>query len=308
MRKNSRGFTLIEVLIAVTIMATMGTLAAQSIQQAIKSKKKIQEQLDITSRMRDGMRLLERDIQLAYHHRDWEKEMMIAMKKKSAQPATTKSAVPTTPQVAPMATSPDGTPDPFAGPEVEARRIDPVTQFMGSENELHFVTLNNGRMTRNTPQADYSEVGYTLKDCKSTDGKNSSKCLWRRTTPWVDKDVTVGGEEVVLLENVSEFSLKYLGKGKQDWDKTWKTNEAGDGATKGNFPLAVEISLTIEKPNEKSGTMKKFSMQTVVPIHFPNNPEEGSSNSSGGIDTTGGGGASTSAPSGAGQPAPGGTR
>ena len=84
-KKSVGGFTLIEVLISVAILATMGTLAAQSIQQAIKSKQKIQEQVDITSRMRDGMRLLERDIQLAYHHRDWEKELMIAMKKKSSQ-------------------------------------------------------------------------------------------------------------------------------------------------------------------------------------------------------------------------------
>lgn len=306
MKKNFQGFTLIEVLIAIAILATMGTLAAQSIQQAIKSKKKIQEQVDITSRMRDGMKLLERDIQLAYHHRDWERELMSAMKKKSNQPQNP------TPNTFP-GNNPNA--DPYG--TVEAPRVDPTTQFMGSENELHFVTLNNGRLSKGLPQADFSEVGYTLKDCKSTDGKTSSKCLWRRTSPWVDKDVTTGGEEVVLLENVSEFSLKYLGKGKQDWDKTWKSNEAGDGATKGNFPSAVEISLTILQASSEKEKPKKYSMQIVVPIHFPNNREEGEANPDGsqtlapGAVPLGGtplpGGNNPTFPGGAGQP-PGGNR
>ncbi len=305
-QKSSAGFTLIEVLISITILATMGTLAAQSIQQAIKSKKKIQEQVDITSRMRDGMKMLERDIQLAYHHRDWEKELMIAMKKKASQPAKPAPGGFVPPQ--PMAT---GSPnqDPFGGPGVEAQRIDPSTHFVGTENELHFITLNSGRLSRNIPQADFSEVGYTLKDCKSTDGKSSSKCLWRRTSPWVDKDVTVGGEEIVLLENVSEFSLKFLGKGKQDWDKTWKSTEAGDGATKGNFPSAVEISLTIQQPSEKEKS-KKYSMQVVVPIHFPNNREEGSTTNPDGSESLPPGsvpaGGAPFMPGAAGQPIPGG--
>ncbi len=272
--RSTTGFTLIEVLIAIAILATMGTLAAQSIQQAIKSKKKIQEQVDITSRMRDGMRLLERDIQMAYHHRDWEKELLLAMKKKASQPVAGQKT-PVTP-APPMAVDSTGAPDPFAAPGTEAPRIDPETNFVGTENELNFVTMNNARLTRNSAQADHVEVGYSLRDCKSTDGKTSSKCLWRRTSPWVDKDVIKGGEEVVLLENVSEFALRYLGKGKQDWVKDWKTTEAGDGATKKHFPTAVEISLTIEKPGEKLASVKKFSMQMVVPIHFPNNPDENS--------------------------------
>ncbi len=271
---QQQGFTLIEILIAIAVLATMGTLAAQSIQQAIKQKKKIQEQVDITSRMRDGMRLLERDIQLAYHHRDWEKELMQAMKKKAAQaktPGKTGAQVqPQTPQQLGVAGS-----DPFSNTPVEAPRVDPVTHFMGSENEIHFVTMNNARLSKNTIQADHIEVGYSLKECKSVDGKTTSKCLWRRSSPWVDRDVTKDGEEVVLLEDISEFSLRYLGKGKQDWVKDWKTNEAGDGATKGNFPTSVEISLTLEKAPEKSTKKKKYSMQVVVPIHFPNNLAEG---------------------------------
>ena len=73
--KSQSGFTLIEVLIAVAIMSTLGLLAGQTIKQAITQKKIIQEMVNDTSRLRDGVKIFEKDVQLAYHHRDWEKEI-----------------------------------------------------------------------------------------------------------------------------------------------------------------------------------------------------------------------------------------
>ncbi len=260
--KSKRGFTLIEVMITITILGTLTVLVAQAIQQGIKAKIKLQGQIDDVSRMRDTMRLLERDINLAYHYRDFEKEIEAAIKKKN-QPAP----VPGQPALPP--------PEDILGQTLrrEVPRRDPETHFVGDEEGLNFVTMNNARTVRNTKQADFVEVGYELKDCKSLkeDG-GSSKCLWRRTSPYVDLDVTKGGSEVALLENVTEFKLRYIGKGKQDWVNSWRTDQGGDGATKGKFPTAVEVSLTLTK--SERGKDKKYSMQIITPIHFPNNPED----------------------------------
>jgi len=264
--KKSSGFTLLEVLISITIMATLGVLAAQSIQSAIKAKKKIQEQVDELSRLRDGIKLLERDINLAYHHRDWEKELLKAAKKKGA----TNNSQNANPNQSQTPTTNPTDDDSLA----EAPRVDPVTQFIGEENNLNFVTMNNARLVKNRAQADHIEVGYFLKDCKSIDGKTSSKCIWRRSSPWVDRDVTKGGDEIVLLENVTEFNLRYLGKKKQDWVNSWKTDKSGDAATQNNFPYAVEISVTVQKTTTDDQKGKKYSMQLVVPLHFPNNADE----------------------------------
>lgn len=260
MKKSSRGFTLIEVMITITILGTLTVLAAQAIQQAIKAKGKLQSQIDDVSRMRDAVRLMERDINLAYHYRDLEKEMQALVKKQG------------------QGNPPPGTPPPpvniVSPPEQrEVPRIDPETNLVGTNETLNFVTMNNARTVKNTKQADFVEIGYSLKDCKNIrDDRGTSKCLWRRSTPYVDVDVTKGGDEVVLMENVAEFKLRYIGKGKQDWVNDWRTDAQGDGATKGKFPQAVEISVTV---NKKEGTKnKKYSMQVVVPIHFPNNPEE----------------------------------
>lgn len=257
--KNSRGFTLIELMITITILATLTMLTAQAITQAIKAKTKLQDQIDDVSRMRDAVRLMERDVNLAYHYRDVEKELSQILKKKN---------------------NPTGGPTPLPGSEPEtvnrseAPRRDPETHFVGDGESMNFVTMNNARTVMNTQQADFIEVGYSLRDCKNLrDDKISSKCLWRRSSPYVDLDVTKGGDEVVLLENITEFKLRYIGKGKQDWTTDWRSDAQGDGATKHNYPQAVEISLTVEKKDKDKG--KKYSMQVIAPIHFPNNPEEG---------------------------------
>ncbi|WP_291516260.1 type II secretion system protein GspJ [Bdellovibrio sp. ArHS] len=260
--RNRKGFTMIELMITIAILATLTVLTAQSITQAIKAKGKLQDQIDDVSRMRDAMRLVERDINLAYHYRDLEKEMEQILKKKNS----TNNGNPATPGIIP-----DPNQDPNNRREVPRR--DPETHFVGTGESLNLVTMNNARTTRNTAQADFIEVGYAVKDCKNLRNESaSSKCLWRRSTPYVDLDVTKGGDEVVLLENVSEFKLRYMGKGKQDWVTDWRTDAQGDGATKGKFPQAVEVSLTVEK--KEKGKSKKYSMQAIVPIHFPNNPEE----------------------------------
>lgn len=268
--KSQSGFTLIEMMITVAILGALTVLAAQSIQQAIRQKSKIQEQIDDVSRMRDGMRLLEADINQAYHYRDVEKEITDLINKPAAP-------LPGAPFAAP-------TPIPPQNPE-EAKRSDPTTYFVGTENTVDFVTMNNARMIRNMKQADFMEVGYSLKTCKSlSNEQGSSQCLWRRTTSWVDEDVTKGGDEVVLLENITEFKLRYIGKGKDDWVSVWRTDNGGDAATKGKFPTAVEISLTIERG---TGTKKKkYSMQAVAQIRFPNNEEASNNANTGGAQTT----------------------
>ncbi len=266
MQKMKNGFTLIELMITIAILGTLTVLTSQTIQQSIKSKVKLQTQIDDVSRMRDAMRLMERDVNLIFHYRDIEKELYDLMKKPTTG-TSQQQQQPPLPNTNPSASM--GAYDPFL-PTREMPRKDPVTQFVGTNETMNFVTSNNARTVKGLQQADFVEVGYALKDCKSLKAEGgTSKCLWRRSSALVDDDVTKGGDEMVLLENVSEFTLRYIGKGKQDWVKEWRTDDAGDGITKGNFPDAVEISLAVEK--KVNGKAKKYSMQNIIPLHFVNN-------------------------------------
>ena len=259
LKKSPNGFTLIETLLTVAILAVMSILAAQTIQRSMTAKVKLQDQIDDLSRVRDSLRLMERDLALAYHHRDFEIEIIQNLKKLNAP------------------TPPAGNPGFVPAPEIpeirEAPRQDPTTFFSGAEDNMNFVTTNNSRIQANSRQADFQEVGYSLKGCRET---SQGKCIWRRNSPVVDSEVTRGGNEIALLDHVKELKFRYIGKGKQDWVSEWRSDSGGDATTKGKFPAAVEISLTFEK-GEGDG-IKKYSMQVVAPIHFPNNKEEDSAN------------------------------
>ena len=259
---HHRGFTLLEVILSITILSTLSLLSTQAISRALKARTKIQAEVDDVSSLRDSMRMMRTDLNLAYHHRDFEQEIADAVSK----PTTPTGTPPTIPN-----TNAPPTPAPGA-PIRKTKRGDPATQFMGDSDKMSFVTMNNGRMTANTVQADFIEVGYELKNCKNLTTQKDSKCLFRRVQSVLDDDVTTGGNEIVMLENVSEFKLRYIGEGKQDWSNAWKSFQSSDAATNNKFPESVEITLAVERDIE--GKKKTYDMIFVVPIHFPNNPDK----------------------------------
>jgi prepilin-type N-terminal cleavage/methylation domain-containing protein len=265
------GFTLIEVMITMAILSVISVLVAQSIRQGVKNKVAIQTQVNSLSQLRDTIKVIEKDVQLAFHYRDIDQEIQDLIKKKNT------AQQPNPNQGAPGSNIPQQPNQQIPDQPREVPRLNPVTHFDGEEAQMNFVTMNSGRLFASETVADFIEVGYSVKDCKSLDPKfKNSKCLWRRVSAFVDQDVTKGGKESVLVENVEEFKLRYFGKGKQEFNTQWRTGVNGDAATKGKFPELVEVSLTLLQPegiNENLSKRKKYSMQVVIPIHFPNNKE-----------------------------------
>lgn len=268
---HKKGFTLIEVMITMAILSVISLLVAQSIRQGVKNKTAIQTQVQSLSQLRDSLKVIERDIQLAFHYRDIEQELisMITSQNQTQTPQQNARQAPNAPaQPAASRIQPR---------QRQVPRINPVTHFEGTENQMNFVTMNTGRVFANEAVADFIEVGYAVKNCKSLDPKyKDSQCLWRRTSASVDTDVTKGGTEAVLVENVEEFKLRYFGKGKQDFNTQWSSGPNGEASTKDKYPELVEVNLTLVQPesiNENLTKKKKYSMQIVVPVHFPNNKE-----------------------------------
>jgi prepilin-type N-terminal cleavage/methylation domain-containing protein len=274
--RSQKGFTLIEVMLVLAIMATLAVLATQSMQQAISSKNRLQTTLSEMSRVRDALKIIERDFNLAYHDTDLETEVnrLIREKRKKectvgssggGTTTTTNTAGKCPPLDANGCLSPE---DPLC--KTKENRVAPNTEFLGTETEAHFATLNTGRVTEASASADFIKVGYSLRACTLPGNQERrSQCLLRRSSPYVEGRIDRGGEEVILLEDVEEFSLRYFGPGKQDWNREWNSVQ-GDAVTKGRYPDLVEISLTAAKgEGEKK---RKVSMQIVAQVRFSNNP------------------------------------
>lgn len=258
--KLQKGFTLLEIVIVLALLAFLTINVAVAIRNGFRARTKIQEQVRDMSQVRDALRVIERDINLAFHYRDLEQEFRDELKKASGSMAVVPGAPP---------------PPPDAKEAMRlANRKDPVTHFVGDDHEVSFATLNSGRMSANLKQADFIKVGYSLKPCRDPASDKQTQCLVRRESPLVEGDITRGGVEVVLLRDVTEFKLRYFGRGKQDWSNDWNS-VSGDGVTKNAYPQEVEISLTIERGEKDK--KKKISMQTVALVRFPNNDEKAQS-------------------------------
>lgn len=245
--KNAKGFTLIEVLIVLIILAALSVMTAETIQRSTAIKSKIQHSIDQNSAIRNSLAVMERDINLAFNYRDPNREVQEAIKKSKAN-----------------------TQDPNAPPEEEKPAPPKLTQFQGESQKLAFTSLAGVRLMPDVQESEQMEVSYSVRGCKSFfTPQKTMQCLFRRVSPVIDDKLDDGGEETAILENVTSFNLRYFGDGKEeDWVDTWKTNEGADATTKDQFPHAVEITLETEENG------KKVKMLTVAELRFPNNKKK----------------------------------
>jgi len=268
---SRRGFTLLEMMIAITILAVLTVLTSQSIRSAIQSRIKYQSQIEQDSQIREALKVIEKDVNLAFHHRDIYTTMQNQINQDLYKPATQASPAPgVSPQPSPQPAVPVGaapTPPPKEPPKE-------LTAFVGDDKSLYFTSLSHVRTQRDEQSSDQAKIGYFLKNCKSIDSRGksaSSSCLWRRISPTLDDHIDVAdanASESVLIENVTDFKLKYFGPGHDEWQNDWKTTD-NDAWKKDSFPYAVEVYLKIQ--NKSDPKAKAVEMRTIAAIHFPNN-------------------------------------
>lgn len=260
-------------MIAMTILATLTVLTSTSIRSAIQSQRKFELQIEQDSQVREALKVMEKDLSLAFHHRDTYTTMynqvnLEVNKAPGAPTGTPGNAITQTPPPFGGATAnPVATPKPKEVPKE-------LTAFIGAEKSVYFTSLSNIRVQRDEQASDQAKIGYFLKTCKSisSSGKStSSDCLWRRTSPILDDKVEVAdasATEAVLIENVTDFKLKYLGPGHEEWQELWKTSDS-DAGMKDNFPYAVDVTIKVH--NKHNPKAKPVEMRLIASIHFPNN-------------------------------------
>lgn len=272
--KSQRGMTLIEVMVSLAILSFLAVYTSNAIRNALSSKTRIQKNIDLQATLRDALKVMERDINLAFQFRDpnltlynqavQEREQRLQQGQQQGQQQKNQPGG-----------GPPPPPTPFAQAEkLEQRPIPILTQFVGEKEQLSFTSLSNVRMRADDKTSSAAEIGYYLKNCRRrTSQAKSSSCLWRRVSPYIGTDVTKGGSETVLLENVEHFELRYLGPGREEeWVDFWASNERGDDTTRFKFPYAVEITLEISDPNVREGKKPKtFRMTQVAAIRNPGN-------------------------------------
>jgi hypothetical protein len=245
-------------------------LSAQAMKSAVDNRVQLSSDIQRDQRLSDTFRVMRADIANAFHYRDMQTQMINEILKPTPDPdkAQTQSQTQTQTNTATMTVTGTGAASPLGTPRPTPIQ---VTNFVGEAESLYFTTTTNARTIRDSQESDLAKIGYLTKTCTAMGprGGGSSKCLYRSVSPYLDADVTKGGVETMLVENVEEFKFRYLGPDQEDYVATWKTDSNGTEQTKDVFPYAVEITLTLHNKNDKKD--KPVTGTILAPINFPNN-------------------------------------
>jgi len=255
------GFTLLEVMVALMIMAVLSILTGQTLKSAIDNKSFVSKEISRDAQLADTLRIMRADIGAAFHYQNIDCKLRNDLNPSPPPASGIGQQALIQPVTAPGAA---GTPHPCP-PD--------VTGFIGSSDSIYFTSLSNTRTITDSQESDQAKIGYYLKSCHSKLTKSPGQCLYRSTSPLLDEDIDKPGAETLLLENVQDFKLRYLGPQHEDYVSEWKTGKnSSDEVSKLNFPYAVEITLTIF---DKSNRLDHAATQMVLaPIYFENNPKK----------------------------------
>jgi len=209
--KRNAGFTLLEVLISVGIVAVMMSLIWSSTSQTLSAKDKT-EKRDLAFHMgRVALRKVSDDVVVAF----------LAKIKAPTATGTTPTAV---------------------GSKVKTFFIG---EDQGDQDTLKFTTLSQLRLFKNARESDQCKVQYEVVSSQDEPGQLN---LIRRKDPWLNDSTDIKGNAITLVENIRGFNVEYYDTRKREWVKNWDTEKVD---WKNRLPFAVRIRIIFPDPEDE---------------------------------------------------------
>jgi prepilin-type N-terminal cleavage/methylation domain-containing protein len=293
-QSSIQGFTLLELLLAISLMAILSITTTQMLRKTTTQTKKLTEGLDNINHLRSAVNIIKKDVNKAINFRDLnlflyneaQKERIARYdkrlqdwvnkynKEKKINPPLTVQTITDVHR----AEMPESLKQRPTKKDLKEEVI--FTHFVGDKDKLYFTASSGVRFRSTDKISDLLEVGYFLKTCSSRRNPGrESNCLWRSVSYNVDLDITEGGTESVLIENIKSLEFKYLSSVDQNidrdsvkWVDSWDSRAQGDPVTSGNFPAAVSVEVVLEIPNKRNKNKPRVEHLTgVFEVDFPNN-------------------------------------
>lgn len=212
----SKGFTIIEVLIAVVLLAIISLLLWQSMGGAIASKER-SEKRDATYRGADVvLNRMTRQLSMGVLYTSLE---FLGLSAASEQ--MTKSV--------------------FIG------------ENAGDQDKLTFDTFSHIRYLKDTKESDLAEVTYFLEKSADEDAGPDEFDLKIREKSPLDNEPDKGGKVMTLLDGVKELNFRYYDQTKNEFKDEWDTTKIDYG---NRLPRAVEITLVLKDPIDEDNTVR----------------------------------------------------
>ena len=183
-RGQKKGFTLIEILLALSIFTIIGIATVKHIQQIQNTKEIAFRELDLYNSVRAAFSTLRYDISQAFHIRYDElgretKQLVLA-----SQPAT-------------------------------------HTLFDGRKSELVFTSLSHRVYYAGLRESEQTEISYFLQ---KRPNKPNTSSLMKRESEGIDADLYQGGSVYRLMDNVSSLRFQYWDEKTGKWQDDWNSD------------------------------------------------------------------------------------
>ncbi|MCP4599952.1 MAG: prepilin-type N-terminal cleavage/methylation domain-containing protein [Proteobacteria bacterium] len=136
-----------------------------------------------------------------------------------------------------------------------------IGQNQGDDDRIDFIAFTHQRRYLDVDESDQCEVGYFLADDPEISGQ---KNLIRRESPILDLEPLEGGQYLILIEDVTEFDLKYFDMPMNEWQEEWNTTEATGNID--TLPEQVQIRLVV---NDRRGKEVVYGTQIPIPMRTP---------------------------------------
>jgi prepilin-type N-terminal cleavage/methylation domain-containing protein len=277
--QKNKGFTLIEVMIALFILVMIGTTTSKAVIDAAKLKEVLKDETEFSSEFRTSTLFIERDLSQIFNPR-W----FLAPDFKPLDPY---NPPPPPPPPAPGQRPPlpvlgideinrrtrgrGFQPSEFWGPILDPSGIR-ASRFKGKETELSFVTASHVRIYQSKKESIYAKVKYELvrqepnpnltaeQNQKHADLYSLIKIENTRAFEMDEPKEAPDLNSYVILNHVKKLKFSFYKSGEKEPVREWDSESSDQ---KGKFPASVEMEVTLVGPEDRVMDSKVlFNLET----------------------------------------------
>lgn len=210
--KGHKGFTLIEVMVGVAIIAIISLLLWQSSSVMINAKMRYEVQDERFHEVLLALTRMTDDLSMAFLYQSE---------------------------------------DHLGGGGIEPQRIIQfLGKDNGDQDEIHFASMSHVRYMKDSKECEQTEISYFLKKSEEKEGGVFS--LIKRIQSPPDRDPKKGGTEYLVLEDVLALKLQFYNENKQEWKREWDSSSVDfNKSLPKAVEIIIEINDPVDPEGEK---------------------------------------------------------
>lgn len=227
-RAESKGFTLIEVLIAIALLAFISVIVYQATSRSFEVNKRLSSEADDIMGMSAALQAMEDDVSQIY--------------------------TPLFPEPAANTLTGDLTPSLFWTVKLRGDGLRRA-RFLGTPEKMSFITNNNYRIQRGLPESEFLAVVWSIE--KNDKGTYQLKRFSDTNAFDYDKKELDRNKDIsyVIMDNLNSVQFSYYRKEGKKYEENWDSE--GSAVKAGaRYPEAIRIKLSGPDPTNPAVQME----------------------------------------------------